>query len=161
MKLKIKFRKIFFSNRLGLILFAFSLTFFSTIKTHANPLRFLPVTSLIESSFFIFNSEKLVDQLNDFEFERPNPSIIRIIDKIKRKRRITAAALAFPLPFGIIGLHRIYLGTKPYVPLMYIATIGGAFGILPFVDFWVILFDKEFERFQHNEKIFMWIKQDQ
>ncbi len=68
-----------------------------------------------------------------------------------------AALLALPLPFGILALHRIYLGTKPYVPVVYIGTLGGVFGILPFIDFCVLLFDNDIERFTNNSKVFMWI----
>ena len=75
-----------------------------------------------------------------------------------RKKRLTAAILAFPFPFGVLGLHRLYLGSQPYVPLVYIGTLGGCFGVLPFIDFVVILMDKNPERFLNNPKIFMWNK---
>lgn len=101
------------------------------------------------------SSEFQVQELSD---GRPNP--VRQLFKKKQRlnKRITAAVLAFPFPFGIVGLHRIYLGTKPYVPVVYIATVGGVFGILPFIDFCVLMFDKDFERYKNNGKIFMWIK---
>jgi TM2 domain-containing membrane protein YozV len=95
---------------------------------------------------------------NNTETARPHPVLKQFLDKLQRKRRITAAALAFPLPFGIIGLHRLYLGTQPYVPLVYIATVGGAFGILPFVDFSVILAKKDLQEFMNNKNVFMWVK---
>lgn len=92
--------------------------------------------------------------LND---HRPNP-IIRFLKKRELKnKRIIAAILAFPFPFGIVGLHRIYLGTAPYVPVAYIGSFGGIFGILPFIDFCVIILDKDFDRYINNNKIFMWI----
>lgn len=78
---------------------------------------------------------------------------------IKHKRSM-AAALAFPLPFGILGLHRVYLGTKPYMPIAYMATIGGCFGILPLIDFIAILSSKKetLEGFKNNPNVFMWTK---
>jgi len=69
-----------------------------------------------------------------------------------------AALLAFPLPFGIVGLHRIYLGCAPYVPVVYIATFGGVLGLLPLIDFCFILLDKNIESFTNNKKVFMWVK---
>src|ERR1051325_2346340 len=30
--------------------------------------------------------------------------------------RLVSAILAFPVPFGLFGGHRLYLGTKPYIP---------------------------------------------
>jgi len=68
-----------------------------------------------------------------------------------------AALLAFPLPFGIVGLHRIYLGSAPYVPVVYIASFGGVLGLLPLIDFCFILLDKKTETYVNNKKVFMWI----
>jgi TM2 domain-containing membrane protein YozV len=74
------------------------------------------------------------------------------------KKRFVAAVLAFPLPFGFLGLHRIYLGSAPYIPVVYLLTLGGGFGLLPLIDFLEIVFssDEEFKEFQNNPKIFMW-----
>lgn len=77
--------------------------------------------------------------------------------KAGRNKKIIAALLAFPFPFGIVGLHRIYLGTSPHVPVVYIATLGGGFGLLPLLDFFAILFEKNMERFINNDRVFMWI----
>lgn len=79
-------------------------------------------------------------------------------DKLKQRKKIFATLLAFPVPFGIIGLHRIYLGTKPYVPLVYIATLGGAAGIVPFIDFIVLLLEKDISKYENNPSIIMWAK---
>lgn len=88
--------------------------------------------------------------------KKPNPLRFKFLAKQVKRKKIIATLLAFPIPFGILGLHRIYLGTKPYVPLVYIGTIGGVL-ILPFVDFCVLLLDKDISRFENNEHIFMWI----
>lgn len=97
-------------------------------------------------------------EYRDATRERPNPLFELIRKKQKLNKKITAAVLAFPFPFGIVGLHRIYMGTKPYIPVVYIATVGGVFGILPFIDFCVLMFDKDFKRYENNGKVFMWIK---
>ncbi len=89
---------------------------------------------------------------------KPNPIFLFFKKIQKRNRKITAALLAFPFPFGIVGLHRIFLGTKPWVPVVYIASLGGIFGILPLIDFFVLLFDKNPEQYDNNAKIFMWIR---
>ena len=90
--------------------------------------------------------------------ERPNPLWMVLKKKNNTGKKIVASVLAFPLPFGVIGLHRLYLGTKPYIPLVYIGTIGGAFGILPFIDFCVILLDKDIDHYKANSHVFMWIE---
>lgn len=78
------------------------------------------------------------------------------VDKLKRRKKLIATLLAFPLPCGIIGLHRVYLGTKPYVPLVYIATVGGAVGIVPFIDFIVLLLEKDISKYENNPNVIMW-----
>jgi TM2 domain-containing membrane protein YozV len=75
----------------------------------------------------------------------------------KKNKKLIAALLSFPFPFGIVGLHRIYLGTSPHVPIVYIGTLGGGFGLIPLIDFFVILFTKDIEQFISNKKVFMWI----
>ena len=74
----------------------------------------------------------------------------------KQKNKLIAAILSFPFPFGFFGIHRIYLGANPAISLVYIATLGGCFGILPFIDFIVIIIDDDMERYQKNSKVFMW-----
>lgn len=77
---------------------------------------------------------------------------------VKENRKLVAALLAIP-PFGMVGLHRIYLHSKPYVPLVYLVTLGG-FGILPLIDCAVILIadDRQMKEYENNPKIFMWLK---
>ena len=54
------------------------------------------------------------------------------------------------------NLHRIYLGSKPYVPLAYIASLGGEIGIIPFIDFIVLLTTKDIKKYQDNPNLIMW-----
>jgi TM2 domain-containing membrane protein YozV len=92
------------------------------------------------------------------ESNRPNPILYMLKKRQKKNKKIMAAVLAFPFPFGIVGLHRIYLGTAAHVPIVYIGTFGGVLGILPFIDFCVIVLDKDFDRYMNNNRIFMWVK---
>lgn len=96
---------------------------------------------------------------SEFSNKRPNPLVLLFKKKQAKNKKAVAAALAFPFPFGMVGLHRIYLGTAPYVPVVYIGTVGGGFGILPFIDFCVILLDKDITRYHENKKIFMWVNE--
>lgn len=117
--------------------------------------------------FFLDSAQTIVDtglvSLEEYQSfatnnERPNPVFKLFKKKHRLNKKITAAVLAFPFPFGIVGLHRIYLGTKPYVPVAYIASLGGVFGILPFIDFCAITFDKDFDHYKDNGKVFMWVR---
>ena len=111
-------------------------------------------TYYLDSISVIVSSEDIV--IHD---KKPNPIIQLFHKKQRLNKRITAAVLAFPFPFGIVGLHRIYLGTKPYVPVAYIASLGGVFGILPLIDFIAITCDKNFDHYRDNGKVFMWVKE--
>ena len=119
----------------------------------------LSTDSLAKDSF-IHSSEYISVRI---EYGHEENWKYRFVDYLKRNvgenNKAVAAVLAFPL-FGIIGLHRIYLGTKPYVPVVYIATLGGCAGVLPLIDFFVILFSNKeaFERYKENPKVFMWIR---
>jgi TM2 domain-containing membrane protein YozV len=96
-------------------------------------------------------------QIQNFKKARPSPLLQLFRAKQKENKKIIAASLAFPLPFGIVGLHRIYLGTAPYVPVAYIASLGGMFGVLPFIDFCVLLSNKDTNKYTNNQRIFMWV----
>jgi energy-converting hydrogenase Eha subunit A len=88
----------------------------------------------------------------------PGPLKELIQKKLSNNRRAIAACLAFPLPVGFLGAHRIFLGTKPYIPVAYAGTLGGCLGAIPMIDFFVILFSKNFEQYLNNPKLFMWVK---
>lgn len=110
-----------------------------------------------DSVFFEVSNSELATQA-DIMSKRPNPVLTLLRKKLKKNKKITAVVLAFPFPFGIVGLHRIYLGCAPYVPVVYIATVGGAFGILPLIDFFALILEKDIDRFSNNENVFMWVK---
>jgi TM2 domain-containing membrane protein YozV len=88
---------------------------------------------------------------------RPNP-LLKFFFKAKAERKkVIACILAFPFPFGFLGLHRLYLGTQPWMPVFYIGTVGGCLGIIPFIDFVTLLTNKDISRFKNNSRIFMWV----
>jgi len=72
------------------------------------------------------------------------------------KNAIVAAVLAFFL--GGIAIHRYYLGTKGVMFFYYFCTFGGIFGIVPFVDFVVLLVESnDISKYCNNEKFLMWM----
>jgi TM2 domain-containing membrane protein YozV len=75
-----------------------------------------------------------------------------------RKKRIVCALFALPFPCGFVGAHRVMLGTKPWVPIVYVATFGGCFGLLPLIDFCFITFSKDLTPYENNPHVFMWAK---
>mgnify|MGYP001549727245 CR=1 FL=1 len=75
-----------------------------------------------------------------------------------RKKKIITAFCAFPFPLGVVGGHRVLLGTKPWVPIVYVATVGGCFGLIPLIDFVVIVSRKDISIYENNPGVFMWLK---
>ncbi len=53
--------------------------------------------------------------------------------------KVTAAT--FDLTLGLFGVHRLYLGTRPIVPMVYAITLGGG-GFLVLADLGIILFQR-------------------
>jgi TM2 domain-containing membrane protein YozV len=118
----------------------------------------IPITLEIDSAKTFAVSENLVLDKNIVTIETKDTSQGSLIIKHPKKKWI-AALLAFPLPFGVVGLHRIYLGTQPHIPLVYVGTVGGVFGILPLADFIAILNTKEDDLQNLNTgKVFFWIR---
>ncbi len=73
----------------------------------------------------------------------------------KDKDAVVAIVLDFFL--GGFGIHRFYLGTETLTGLGYIFTCGGIFGIVPLVDFIVLIIDnKDISKYVNNPKFFMW-----
>lgn len=91
----------------------------------------------------------------NYEISGDNTSIADNSFKPKFKR-LKAALLALFL--GHFGVHRIYLGTSPNVPIVYSLTLGGGLGLLPLADFIFILTTKDLEAFSYNNKVFMWLE---
>lgn len=69
------------------------------------------------------------------------------------------AGVALVLDFflGGLGIHRFYLGTEVMTGIGYILTCGGIFGIVPLVDFIVLIINiDDISKYVNNPKFFMW-----
>ncbi len=64
-------------------------------------------------------------------------------------------AIALGLTLGIFGMHRIYLGTSPLVPVFYTVTIGGGM-VLWLADIAFLIFTKDITQFYNRQGVFMW-----
>ena len=99
-----------------------------------------------------------VDEVNDFWGSLNKQLITNIVQNIgTENKRVTAAVLTLTL--GMLGVHRIYLGTAPYIPAVYLFTFGGGFFVLPVIDLVMILTTKDISSFENNNKLLMWIKE--
>ena len=74
------------------------------------------------------------------------------------KNPVAAILLTFFL--GGFGIHRHYMGTRPWMWAIYTFTFGGIFGVVPFVDFIVEIVaaveDNSVARYCGNTSFFMW-----
>ncbi len=71
------------------------------------------------------------------------------------KEFVPAILLNFFL--GGLGIHRLYLGTETLTWVGYILTCGGIFGIVPLVDFIVLIIHNDnISPYVDNPKFFMW-----
>jgi TM2 domain-containing membrane protein YozV len=138
------------------LVFLFIYILFCTAFTQAQ--NEMSVTIAIDTSQNHVITQTDVLDKNVVSIDTKDTSQPHIIIKHPKKKWI-AALLAFPLPFGVVGLHRIYLGTQPHIPLVYVGTVGGVFGLLPLADFIAILNTKEDDLQNFNTgKVFFWIR---
>lgn len=73
------------------------------------------------------------------------------------KEKDFVAAILLDFFLGGFGVHRFYLGTKTMTGIGYILTCGGIFGIVPLVDFIVLIIDNDdISPYIDNPKFFMW-----
>ena len=74
------------------------------------------------------------------------------------KSPVGAILLTFFL--GEFGIHRHYMGTRPWMWAIYTFTVGGIFGVVPLVDFIVEIVaaveDNSVARYCGNTSFFMW-----
>lgn len=74
---------------------------------------------------------------------------------------LIALLIDYPVGLGIFGVHRYILGTKGSMWAIYTFTVCGIFGIVPTVDWWVLLIDGLIlgngDKYLDNEKFFMWL----
>lgn len=134
------------------ILFVFHVLFLSASVTKGN----LPVVS---EAFFIVDEagnqyESVLEQFTPNNFKLKKVLINTLGVTYQENKRLTAFALTLLL--GPFGVHRLYLGTKPVVPVAYTLTLGGGLGIIPLIDAGMILFTKDLSKLENNPRFFLW-----
>lgn len=114
--------------------------------------RILPIvlfcTILFSTSSFFgqkLNKEK------HLKIERKIQSLIRKTNP--KKSKLIASAL--DISMGLLGVHRLYLGTSTKVPILYALTLGGG-GFLVLTDLAIIITAKDFEKHSNNPHVLMW-----
>ncbi len=62
-------------------------------------------------------------------------------------------ALLLNFFLGGLGIHRVYLGGRPLLILLYLVTLGGFFGLLPLIDF-IRLLIGQMDHYENNDSFF-------
>jgi TM2 domain-containing membrane protein YozV len=108
-------------------------------------------------------NDKLIDEMFSLAKETVNVSFDALTLTGNSNTSIVAsdksAPVAILLDFflGGFGVHRFYLGTELLTGLAYPITCGGFFGIVPLIDFVVLIINMEdISKFVDNPKFFMW-----
>lgn len=89
------------------------------------------------------------------KIERSIKNFIRkhsLIDPNPKKKTIAAA---LDISMGFLGVHRLYLGTSPKVPVVYALTLGGG-GFLILSDLVIMLSAKDLDRYSNNDHVLLW-----
>ena len=103
---------------------------------------------LLIGSFFLLKSVKASDTNG-----LPTPSLRQFFLQHPDNARRTAILL--DLSLGFFGVHRMYLGTSPKVPVFYTLSMGGG-GVLWLVDLGVLIAHKDITPYLNNPRMLMW-----
>jgi len=128
---------------------------FSTVS-FANVSQYRVNDATIDAMFAQAEQVSLPASLDAQGFEgfAASPMMVKKSDK----NAWVAFALAFVV--GGLGIHRAYLGTNTMTWIGYILTCGGIFGIVPFID-WIVLLigaiQNDIGQFVDNPAFFMWL----
>jgi len=106
--------------------------------------------------------DKLIDEMFTLAPETAN-SAINALSLTPATTSFVAAdktapvALLLDFFLGGFGVHRFYLGTEVLSGLGYPLTCGGFFGLMPLVDFVVLIINiDDISPYIDNPKFFMW-----
>jgi TM2 domain-containing membrane protein YozV len=64
-------------------------------------------------------------------------------------------AIALDASLGLLGVHRLYLGTTVKVPVIYTLTCGGGCALW-LIDLGLLIFTKDITPYMDNPNLFMW-----
>lgn len=125
----------------------------------------LTVANKANASSYTIN-EDAIDQLFDSAIETSMISINAnemnsvasgMTTTVKAQDKDAVVAILLDFFLGGLGIHRFYLGTKTMTGIGYILTCGGIFGIVPLVDFVVLIINHDdISPYINNPKFFMW-----
>lgn len=114
-------------------------------------------SNTIEINSFSELENKIITMQDTIKLGHYNILINASKDNARSNTKKKIIAIAADILTGPLGGHRIYLGTKPWVPIVYAVTLGGGLGTLPIIDLFVIIFTPNLNRYCNNPQIIMWL----
>jgi TM2 domain-containing membrane protein YozV len=106
-------------------------------------------TNSVDASLSVLSDNKSLLNTHQFDFSKGA--------KFQSSDKSFVAAILLNFFLGGLGIHRLYMGTATMTWIGYILTCGGIFGIVPFVDFIVlIVHNDDISEYIDNTKFFMW-----
>jgi TM2 domain-containing membrane protein YozV len=106
-------------------------------------------TNSVDASLTALSDNNLLSTSSQFDFNKAA--------KFRASDKSFVAAILLNFFLGGLGIHRLYLGTATMTWIGYILTCGGIFGIVPLVDFIVLIINNEdISPYVDNTKFFMW-----
>jgi TM2 domain-containing membrane protein YozV len=105
--------------------------------------------------------DQKIDQMLINAPEKVNPAFTAMLPtsgmEVAASEKTAPVALVLDFFLGGFGVHRFYLGTATMTGIGYILTCGGIFGIVPLVDFIVLIINMDdISQYINNPKFFMW-----
>lgn len=90
-----------------------------------------------------------------FRQTEENSYEIRPVFKNQKGDNVRLTAIALNISLGVLGVHRLYLGTDVKIAAAYALTCGGGC-ILWLVDLGLLIGSKDITPFLDNPRLFMW-----
>lgn len=90
-----------------------------------------------------------------FRQTEENSYEIRPVFKNQKGDNVRLTAIALNITLGVLGVHRLYLGTDVKIATAYALTCGGGC-ILWLVDLGLLIGSKDITPFLDNPRLFMW-----
>lgn len=111
-----------------------------------------------QSSAALAVQGSLNSQIGNLELINSNPFFSSDSTSKRSLIKTKLIAISLAVTLGYFGVHRLYLGTKPIVPIAYTLTLGGGGFILPLIDIFYIIASKDINQIVNNDYVFMWNK---
>ncbi len=126
---------------------------------------FFAFTSFANSSEYYIDDEQVEQTLTSSVQIVINPETMEFTEEMMKMAYIEASdpnpwvAFALAWVLGGLGIHRVYLGGRGILILFYFITCGGIFGIIPLVD-WIVLLvgaiKEDIGQYVNNDAFIMW-----